>query len=437
MTMNSIYRRCGCRTTDGKQYPVLPDRATAKQKANACPLMEDPNHGKWGYYISAGVDPKTGRRRQLRVATFTTLKAAQTARNKAAVKVDSNTYQATSKEVYADYLERWLPRHQTHGEGLKATTYMNYHRYASMDIGPSELGRMKLADIRRFHINAFIDELLAAGRGATTVRRIAAVVQGSLRSAEQEDLIEQNPSVGIRLPKVEKKDFHAWEPEQVGTFLDVAAQHRLGALFELAMLTGMRRGELIGMRWSDVDLARRQLSIRNNRVQAGNRIVENAPKTKSGRRVLDLDDRTIGALLGWKASQEAQEALWGDAWQATGYVFTYENGEPLRPQYVSRLFDKLRVKADLPKITFHGQRHENASLMIASGADIAIVAKRLGHSSVSITADLYAHLIGSASRLAGENAAALLPPKTASAHTLHTQGLKSGEEAKMKSPAPQ
>lgn len=296
---------------------------------------------------------------------------------------------------------------------------------------------MKLADIRRFHINAFVDELLADGRGPTTVRRIAAVVQGSLRSAEQEDLIEMNPSVGIRLPKVTKKDFEAWEPEQVGTFLDIAAEHRLGALFELAMLTGMRRGELIGMRWSDVDLTRRIVSIRNNRVQAGNVIVENAPKTKSGRRVLDLDDRTVGTLLAWKASQEAQEALWGDAWQSSGYVFTYEDGSALKPQYVSRLFDKLRVKADLPKITFHGQRHENASLMIASGTDIAIVAKRLGHSSVSITADLYAHLIGSASRQAGENAAALLPPKTARAHTMHTQGLKSGEEAEVKSPASQ
>jgi integrase len=433
----SIYRRCGCRTTGGNRYTALPDGANAEQRAMACPLMKDPKHGKWGFYLSAGVDPKTGRRRQIRVATFTTRQAAQTARNKAAVKVDANTYMTTTKEVYADYLERWLPRHQTHGEGLKATTYLNYHRYATMDIAPSELGRMKLADIRRFHINGFIDELQAAGRGPTTVRRIAAVVQGSLRSAEQEDLIEMNPSVGIKLPKVTKKDFVAWEPEQVGTFLDVASEHRLGALYELAMLTGMRRGELIGMRWSDVDLPRRTVSIRNNRVQAGNVIVENAPKTKSGRRILDLDDRTVGALLGWKASQEAQEALWGDAWQASGYVFTYEDGSALRPQYVSRLFDKLRVKAGLPKITFHGQRHENASLMIASGADIAIVAKRLGHASVSITADLYAHLIGSASRQAGENAAALLPPKTASAHQMHTQGPKRGEEEKVKSPTSQ
>ena len=318
MSASSIYRRCGCRNSEGKQYPALPDGASAAQKSKACPLMKDPKHGKWGFYLSAGLDPKTGRRRQIREATFTTRQAAQTARNKAAVKVDANTYVTTTKEVYAAYLERWLPRHQTHGEGLKPTTFSNYRRYVTRDIGPSALGRMKLADIRRFHINAFVDELLADGRGPTTVRRIAAVVQGSLRSAEQEDLIEMNPSVGIRLPKVTKKDFEAWEPEQVGTFLDIAAEHPLGALFELAMLTGMRRGELIGMRWSDVDLTRRIVSIRNNRVQAGNAIVDNAPKTKSGRRILDLDDRTIGALLGWKASQEAQEALWGAAWQSSG-----------------------------------------------------------------------------------------------------------------------
>ena len=417
----TTYRRCGCRDSSAKQYANLPDSASVAQKAKACPIMlRDPKHGTWGFYVAAGLDSKTGKRSQIRKAGFPTQQAAQKARNLAAVKVDAGDFIAPTKETFAEYLEKWLPRRTAAGEGLKATTVSNYERYIARDIAPTPLGRMRISDIRRFHINEFSDQLVADGRGATTVRRIAAVIQGALRAAEQEDLIESNPSPGIRLPKVDKHEFEPWEPAQVGQFLDTAGLHRLGPLFEIAVLTGMRRGEIIGLRWSDVDLTRRSIAVRNNRVQAGKSIVEHQPKTKAGRRAVDLSDAAAGALIAWKVRQDNEHAEWADAWQATGYVFTYEDGTPLKPQYVTRLFDKIRVQADLPKLTFHGQRHEFASLMIASGADISMVAKMLGHSSMTITGDLYTHLIGSRARQASENAAALLPPRKAAAHTLHT-----------------
>lgn len=404
-----IYRRCGCRDETGKQYG-----------AN-CPTLADPKHGSWTFYLAAGIDPVTGKRRQIRRSGFPTKQAAQKARNAVAVKLDKGAYIAPTKEIYADYLERWLNRRQTTGEGMKATTVHNYRGYIRNDIQPSNLGRMQLSEIRRYHVNAFLDDLTEQGRGATTVRRIAAVIQGSLRAASADDLIDHNPGAGLKLPKVNKTEFEAWEPEQVGRFLDIATGHRLGALFECAMFTGLRRGELLGLRWADVDLTRRQLTVQNNRTQAGTIIVETAPKTKAGRRMIDLDDHTTGALIGWKLAQETEATTWGNAYQSSGYVFTYESGQPLKPQYVSRLFEKLRIKAGLPNMTFHGQRHENASLMIAAGADISVVAKRLGHSSVSITSDIYSHLIGSASRQAAENAALLVPARKAGAHTLHTQ----------------
>lgn len=410
MMANDIYRRCGCRDASGKQYGAK------------CPqLASDPKHGTWGYYVAAGIDPKTGKRLQYRKAGFRTEREARVERNKVAVKVDAGMYIPPTKETYAQYLDKWLPRHATTGKGLKVTTFDNYKRYIDNDIKPSTLGKMPLTDIRRFHVNEFLRSLSEAGRGAVTVRRIAAVVQGSLRSADHEDLIDHNPAAGIKLPSVEKHEVSVWEPEQVGTFLDTAATHRLAALFELTMFTGLRRGEAVGLRWSDVDLTRRQLVIRNNRVQADKRIVESTTKTASGRRFVDLDERSVGALIGWKLQQQAEVDAAAEAYSPSGYVFTMEDGRPLKPQYVTRLFEKLRVDANLPKLTFHGSRHEHASLMIAAGTDIAVVSKRLGHSSISITSDIYGHLIGSASRNAAENAAALVPPKTAPAHTLHTQ----------------
>lgn len=407
---NDIFRRCGCRDENKKQL------------GGRCPLLvSDPKHGSWGYYVAGGVNPSTGKRQQFRKTGFPTQKAAREARNKVAVKVDQGTYVPPSKETYGEYLDKWLPRHAATGKGLKETTVDNYARYIRNDIKPSALSRMVLTDIRRYHLNEFLSGLSEAGRGAVTVRRIAAVLQGSLRSAARSHRIDHNPATELELPTVQKHKVDIWEPAQVGAFLDVAAEHRLGALFELAMFTGMRRGELIGLRWTDIDLTRRVITIRNNRVQAAGRILEHDTKTEAGARYVDLDDRSVGALIGWQIQQTAEQQAGQDAYTASGYVFTMHDGSPLKPQYATRLFDSLRVKAGLPKLTFHGQRHEHASLMLAAEVDIAVVSKRLGHSSISVTSDIYGHLIGSASRNAAENAAALVPSKKVSAHTLHTQ----------------
>jgi integrase len=408
--MADIYRRCGCRDENGKLL------------GTHCPrLASDPKHGTWSYYIAAGIDPKTGRRRQIRKSGFATKRDAQQARNEVAAKLDKGTYRAPSKLTYAAFLDGWFKRRQTTGDGLKETTVDNYARYIVNDIKPTALGRLQLTEIRRHHVNAFVDDLIDAGRGATTIRRIAAVVQGSLKDAAQSDLIDSNPAAGIRLPKVEKKDFEPWSPAQVGRFLDAAAEHRLGPLFEVALFTGMRRGELLGLHWSDVNLEARTITVRNNRTQARQRIVEHSPKTSAGRRIIDLSEQASAALLAWQITQETEAAEWGTAYERSGYVFTYENGEPLKPQYVTRLFDNIREHTGLPKMTFHGQRHESASLLLAAGTDIALVSKILGHSSIAITSDTYSHLIGSAAANAAQAAAALVP-RRADAHTLHTQG---------------
>lgn len=406
--MSDIYRRCGCRDGNGKTLGIN------------CPKLADPKHGTWAFYLAAGLDPITGKRRQIRKAGFPSKGAAQKARNEAASKVDKGTYRAPVKQTFGEYVTAWLPRHAATGRGLKDTTRFHYDRYIRLDIVPSALGRMPISEIRRFHVSAFAQALTDAGRGATTVHRIIAVVQTALRSAYEDQLIGDNPAIGVRLPRVQKAAMEAWTPEEAGAFLDAAAQHRLGALFEVVLFTGMRRGEVLGLRWADVDLAQRTITIRANRVQVGSKVVEQTPKTKAGTRTLEIADATVGSLVAWKFVQDAEAAAWGDAWASDGHVFTYEDGRALLPQYATRLFDKIRDKAGLPPMTFHGQRHEAISLMLSAGVPLAVVSKRAGHSSVQITADLYGHLIGSADRDAAETAVAMVP-RNAGAHTVHTQ----------------
>lgn len=197
------------------------------------------------------------------------------------------------------------------------------------------------------------------------------------------------------------------------------AKNRLGALYEVAFLTGMGRGELVGLRWQSVDLASRTLRVEHTRVEATTGIVESQPKTESGKRTVTLDDAAIGALLGWKLRQDAEREKWGEAWEDAGYVFTREDGTPVKPDYATRLFEKLRKQAGLPKITLHGARHEHASLWIAGGGDVTLLSKRLGHSTSRITADLYVSRVGDADRAQAERVAAMIPRGLS--HTVHTQ----------------
>jgi integrase len=208
--------------------------------------------------------------------------------------------------TFAEYLPTWLERRQRTGSGLRPTTVENYSRYAKQDIIPSALGRLRL---RRHHLYVFIDDHVAAGRGAVTVRRIMAVVQGALRAGVDDELISANPATRLALPRVDARPFRPWQPEEVGHFLDIAAQHRLGVLFEVAVFTGLRRGELLALRWANVDLVRGALSV-------------TASKTDAGLRVLDIDDRTVGALLAWRLAQDAERDAWGAACASTGHVFT-------------------------------------------------------------------------------------------------------------------
>jgi integrase len=404
---NSVYRRCGCRDEHGKQL------------GKNCPkLKTDPKHGTWAFYLSAGSDPKTGQRRQYRKAGFKTKRQADSELAELKFKLDRGAYTKPTRKTLGEYAQEWLPHRERSGKGLRATTVAAFTYYIAHDIEPSALGRMKLADIRRYHVTEFVAELNQAGRGPQTVRRIVTLLGTIFASAVRDELISTNPARDIDKPKLSEGPVKVWEPDDVRTFLMRCSQHRLGALFEVAAQTGLRRGEITGLRWADVDLAKRTIVVRRNRVTVNGRVQEQtAPKTKAGLRTVPLSDFAVATLLTWQIRQDEEREGAREAWQTEGHVFTMEDGRPLDPAYVTRLFQKLRKGpgGELPPLSFHGLRHCHASLMIASGADIAVVSKLLGHASISITADVYGHLIGTVASDAVNGAAALI------AHTVHAQ----------------
>lgn len=410
--MADVSRRCGCRDENGKQY------------GRACPKMKSPRHGTWGYRLSAGTDPASGKRRWVSRAGFATAEAAKTARNADEKKLLSKNFKF-DKITLGEFLSAWLDRQEQHEE-LKPSTIRMYRRYIDNDIKPV-LGHLQITSLRKFQVSALVNQLQDDGRGAVTIKRIHATLSSALGDALRQDLIEDNPAAQIKLPKSTKKRIQVWEPSQAGEFLDYIADyenvdshgrpngkigHRLAPLFEVAILTGMRRGELCGLRWEDVDLASRVLTVRVQLVQVGKDVAEVTAKTEAGRdRRIALNDRAAGALIAWQIQQQAEREEWGEAYADSGRVFTYEDGRQLRPGYPSKLFEALVAKAGLPPMRFHDMRHLTASLAIKDGTDVAIVSKMLGHSNSAITRDLYGHMFDATAKAAAEGISSQLPAR--------------------------
>jgi integrase len=184
----------------------------------------------------------------------------------------------------------------------------------------------------------------------------------------------------------------AWTAAEARRFLEHVADDRLYAMWALFLATGLRRGEIAGLRWADVDLDRANPSVRRSRVSVAWHVHDSEPKTRASRRAVSLDARVVAILRAHRRHQLEERLAWGAAWIDSGYVFTRENGEPLHPETIATSFPSLVAGAGVSKIRLHDLRHTSASLALAAGIHPKIVCERLGHSSIAITLDLYSHV---------------------------------------------
>jgi integrase len=241
------------------------------------------------------------------------------------------------------------------------------------------------------HCNDVAD-LVAAGRGATTIRRIIAVLSSALSDAVEQRRVTHNAAQHVVMPKVVKGERPTWSAAQAVTFLDHVADDPLGPLFEVLVGCGLRRGEGLALRWSDVDLDARVLYVRRTLSDVNGRLVFSEPKTRASAAGVGLPSRVVAALRVQQMRQDLERAEWGSAYQDGDLVFAREDGSPIRPEHVTKRFGPLCAAAGVPKIRIHDLRHTAATLMIGSGVPLPVVSKVLRHSQLSITADLYGHL---------------------------------------------
>jgi integrase len=184
-----------------------------------------------------------------------------------------------------------------------------------------------------------------------------------------------------------------WDVDDVQRFLDVACEDHLCVLWVLALHTGLRRGELLGLRWGDVDLDRAVLQVRRSLVQSGGVMGFQEPKTSSGRRTIALDAPCVVGLREHRARQAEQRLRMGPLWQDHDQVFATELGTPLQPSNVDRRFRALLTKAGVPRIPFHGLRHTHATLLMKHGVHPKVASERLGHANITLTLSTYSHVL--------------------------------------------
>lgn len=404
----SVRRVCACR-----------DPHTGKQYGTRCPQLTNPHHGTWQYVTS--LPAVHGKRRQLRKSGFATKREAQAALAAIVGQVTAGDYRDDDKQTLGTYLQSWIARQVE--DGLRPSTERGYRSYITNDITPA-LGHLRLGKVTPGHVDSFIRQLRRDGRGTTTIRRIHAVLRSALSDAKRRRLVTYNAAVDVEIPTASAAPVAPWEPHELAAFLDTAAQHRLGALFEVLAFTGLRRGEACALRWTDIDLEAGVIVVRSNLVSVAGKSVEGAPKTRKGERRVDIGDRTIGALMSHRLVQQREMDTLGTGWMGrTDRVFTKPDGTDLSPDQVSRVFARIISSVRFPEdagqpdeqrrrlrvVRLHDLRHGAASMALAAGFDIATVSKRLGHATISITADTYSHLIGGVGRRMADALESLLP----------------------------
>lgn len=369
----------------------------AKSKKNATgrgSVFQD-DAGKWHAYFSPGNGAK-------RVHREAKTEAEVLAKLRDLEKRRDNGVNLGRAPTVVQWLKTWLELHKT--GTIKEDTLDEYRLDCRLHVEPY-VGTLRLDALTANHVRQMLRDIEAAGLSPYTARKAYARLSAALDAAVSDGLIPYNvvKKAGIKAPRVgeSEDEIHALTDLQVHKLLShlTAINHRLYALFLLAVRTGMREGELLGLRWVDIKWDAREIHItgqmryRRKRGDTPGMLVRTGPKTKKSRRVIPIGLRLLAALKAHQANQQEERTLGTrqGTWKESGLVFVTEVGTPIRASNLVRLFDRILRQAELPDIRFHDLRHTFASLALAAGEPLPNVSAILGHADTAITARIYSH----------------------------------------------
>jgi integrase len=301
----------------------------------------------------------------------------------------------------AAFLTRWLEDVVRHS--VSPSTHEGYSRLVRLHVNP-RLGKVLLARLTAAQVTQLYSALLDRGLAPRYVRLLHAVLRRALKQAVRWNLLPRNPLESVDPPRSRTREFRVLSAEEAARFLEAAKEDRLFALYVLALTTGMRLGELLALRWSDVSLETGEVRVTRkvSRIK-GKGLTFSEPKTAKSRRSIVLAPMAVEALRQHRTAQLQERLAAGPAWEEQDLVFPNLVGRPYERQNVSqRGFKRLLQKAGLPSIRFHDLRHSAATLLLAHGIHPKVVQEMLGHSSIALTMDTYSHVMPTLQREAAE-----------------------------------
>jgi integrase len=300
------------------------------------------------------------------------------------------TFDAGNQTV-GDYLDRWL--YDSVRDTVREGTFERHEQIIRLHIRPS-LGRMKLKALSPAHVQGFYRERLDSGLSPATVHKIHAVLHKALDQAVGWSLVPRNATEVVMTPRPAPDEIRPLNSKQVKVLLEAARGERFEAVYVLAIHTGLRQGELLGLKWDDVDLEDGLIRVRRTLTRYRGRLLLGEPKTKRSRRTVRLTERAVDTVRDHLTRQVVQIESLGDHYRDQGLVFATQKGTLVNPSNLrKRSFAPLLEKAELPRIRFHDLRHTCATMLLARNVNPKIVSEMLGHATIAITLDTYSHVL--------------------------------------------
>jgi integrase len=305
--------------------------------------------------------------------------------------LEQGTLPTGPQQTVKQYLEFWLE--EVHRPTIRVSTYVKYRVFVYKHFIPV-LGHLRLQKLTPQHVQSFYRQKEKEGLSTKTIQVMHGVLHKALDMAVRWSLVSRNVCDVVSPPRVARTERRLLSIEQVHHLLGVVRGHWLEVLLTMAVTLGMRRGEMLALRWADVDLKGRWVQVcRTVDYVTGHGYVETEPKTAAGRRVIALPFFVGGILERHRDRQREAKKKAGDAWQDRDLVFANGRGGYVSPMYLLALFHKALVEAGLPHMRFHDLRHSAVTLLVGMGVPLKVVQEIVGHSDITMTADIYAHVL--------------------------------------------
>ncbi|MGH9090203.1 MAG: tyrosine-type recombinase/integrase [Acidimicrobiales bacterium] len=360
------------------------------------------------------VEPATGKRRQHTKGGFARKEPARPPKGDSAREflnsivgsVSDGTWRPDARTLTVRGLleDHWLPAQRS--RGLRPSTLAQYATVTAWIVPVT--GGVRAAALTPRQVTDMADALrsteTAAGRSGLSARSTqlaVGVLKASTAWALANGLLGRDPIAGVRRPRAETPEMRAWSADDARTFLAATRDDRLGWAWALLLARGLRRGEVCGLRWSDIDLEGGSARITRTRILVEGRPASSSPKTRAGRRVVPLDASLVAVLRAHRGRQAAEQLAAGEAYTGDGWLFSDELGVPYYPDSLSEWFARDTQAHGLPRIRLHDCRHTAATLMLASAVPVKVVSEMLGHASPAVTLAVYAHVLPGIAEEAG------------------------------------